>query len=215
MSGIHVRVAAAALIFTAIACAEKTLEPAVALSPRFTIQVTATARRTPDAQQLWVVAAYFRPPLPGDAPDDTAYVLDTARVNVTGGPQQINLKIDLTTCLADPARHGGKTYPLVGAERIGMLELNRRIAAAQRRGRVLWPVPDAVSGAFAMLTGWLPGAPLSADQWALLKAGNVLEGENGMKALGVTPRPLGLFLDRWMVRDRKHGRFGTKIAAPR
>ena len=119
------------------------------------------------------------------------------------------------SALADPARHGGKTYPLAGAERIGMLELNRRIAAAQRRGRVLWPVPDAVSAAFAMLTGWLPGAPLSADQWALLKAGNVLEGENGMKALGVTPRPLGLFLDRWMVRYRKHGLFGTKIAAPR
>jgi hypothetical protein len=24
------------------------------------------------------------------------------------------------------------------------------------------------------------------------------------------PRPLGLFLERWMVRYRNHGRFGTK-----
>jgi NADH dehydrogenase len=117
--------------------------------------------------------------------------------------------------LADPARHGGKTYAIAGPERVGMLELNRRIAAAQRRERAFWPLPDAVSGAFATLTGWLPGAPLSADQWALLKAGNVLEGENGMKALGVTPRPLSLFLERWMVRYRKHGRFGAKVTVPR
>jgi NADH dehydrogenase len=63
------------------------------------------------------------------------------------------------------------------------------------------------------LTGWLPGAPLSADQWALLRGGNVLNGENGLKALGVTPRPLSLFLDRWMVRYRKHGRFGDRASA--
>jgi NADH dehydrogenase len=117
--------------------------------------------------------------------------------------------------LAEPARHGGKTYAIAGPERIAMLDLNHRIAAAQRRDRVFWALPDAVSGAFATLTGWLPGAPLSRDQWALLKAGNVLEGENGLKALGVTPRPLALFLDRWMVRYRKHGRFGVKVTAPR
>ena len=26
--------------------------------------------------------------------------------------------------------------------------------------------------------------------------------------LGIKPRPLGLFLDKWMLRYRKHGRFG-------
>ena len=31
----------------------------------------------------------------------------------------------------------------------------------------------AVGGAIAALTGWLPGAPINSDQWALLKAGNV------------------------------------------
>ena len=35
----------------------------------------------------------------------------------------------------------------------------------------------------------------------------------GIAALGVTARPLGLFLDRWMVRYRKHGRFGGKASA--
>ena len=38
-------------------------------------------------------------------------------------------------------------------------------------------------------------------------------GKPGLKELGVTPHPLGLFLDRWMVRYRKHGRFGDKQAS--
>ena len=117
----------------------------------------------------------------------------------------------IANALADPARHGGKTYDIAGPEPIAMLDLNRRIASAQARERGFIALPDAVSGAFAALTGWLPGAPLSSDQWALLEAGNVLHGANGMDALGVTPRPLGLFLDRWMVRYRKHGRFGAKV----
>ena len=116
----------------------------------------------------------------------------------------------IANALADPARHGGKAYDIAGPEAIAMLDLNRRIAAAQGRERGFLALPDAVSGAFAALTGWLPGAPLSSDQWALLKAGNVLHGVNGMDALGVDPRPLGLFLERWMVRYRKHGRFGAK-----
>ena len=116
----------------------------------------------------------------------------------------------IANALSDPARHGAKTYDIAGPEPISMLDLNRRIAAAQGRERGFLALPDPVSGAFAAMTGWLPGAPLSSDQWALLKAGNVLHGANGMDALGVTPRPLGLFLERWMVRYRKHGRFGTK-----
>jgi NADH dehydrogenase len=116
--------------------------------------------------------------------------------------------------LAAPGRHGGKTFELGGPEAITMLELHQRIAAAQGRARSFLPLPDAVSAAFAAMTGWLPGAPLSRDQWALLKAGNVASGKlPGMKQLGVVPRPLGLFLDKWMVRYRKHGRFGDTARA--
>ncbi|MFX8362508.1 hypothetical protein ABTL34_19285, partial [Acinetobacter baumannii] len=73
---------------------------------------------------------------------------------------------------------------------------------------------DAVSGTIATLTGWLPGAPLSRDQWHLLQQGNVVSGTlPGLADLGVTARPLALVLDRWMVRFRKYGRFGTKTRA--
>ena len=70
-----------------------------------------------------------------------------------------------------------------------------------------WAVPDALSAMFAAL----PGTPMNSDQWKLLKRGNVASGAlPGCTQLGVQPRPLGLFLDRWMTRYRKHGRFGDK-----
>jgi len=116
--------------------------------------------------------------------------------------------------LSDPDKHGGKTFELGGPEEITMLDLNQRIAKAQHRKRGFIELPDAVSAAFAAATGWLPGAPITSDQFALLKAGNVASGKKpGFKQLGLVPRPLGLFLDRWMVQYRKHGRFGAAQGA--
>lgn len=116
--------------------------------------------------------------------------------------------------LADPAAHGGKTFDLAGPEAVTMMELNRRIAAAAGRSTVLVPLPDGVSGLIAAATGWLPGAPITSDQWKLLKAGNVASGTvPGIAALGVQPRPMGLFLERWLVRFRKQGRFSDRAAA--
>ena len=116
--------------------------------------------------------------------------------------------------LADPGRHGGKTFELAGPEVVTMLELHQRLGAAQGRQRLFVELPDFVSAAFAALTGWLPGAPLTRDQWALLSKGSVASGGlGGLKELGVAAHPLGLFLDRWMLRFRKHGRFGAKSRA--
>ena len=119
-----------------------------------------------------------------------------------------DLALAICTALENPAAHGGKTFELGGPEVVTMGELNRRVALAAGRSPLFAELPDAVSAAFAMLTGWLPFAPLSRQQWKLLKAGNVTSGQlPGCLALGITPRPMGLFLDRWLVRFRKHGRF--------
>lgn len=107
----------------------------------------------------------------------------------------------------------GRTYEIAGPEVLTMLEINQRIAAAQCRKRAFIELPDAVSGAIASL----PLAPISRDQWALLKAGNVADpGQPGIADLRVEPRPLSLFLERWMVRFRKNGRFneGSTMPAP-
>jgi NADH dehydrogenase len=59
--------------------------------------------------------------------------------------------------------------------------------------------------------GWLPGAPMTNDQWLMLQRPNVVSGENGCKALGVDPTPLQAVAPNWMVRFRRQGRF-TKLA---
>ena len=112
----------------------------------------------------------------------------------------------VVAALGDPVRHGGTIYEIAGPEVMTMGDLHRRIAAAQGRSRRFIAVPDWLSALFAAI----PGTPMSADQWALLKRGNVASGNlPGIADLGVSPHPLGLFLDRWMIRYRSHGRFGA------
>ncbi|MXO65366.1 complex I NDUFA9 subunit family protein [Altericroceibacterium endophyticum] len=114
----------------------------------------------------------------------------------------------VANAIADPVKHGGKTYELAGPEVLTMGDINRRIAAAQERKRRFIEMSDSLSSLFASL----PGTPMSKDQWNLLQQGSVATRDYpGIEELGVNPHPLGLMLDRWMVRFRKHGRF-TKAA---
>ena len=112
--------------------------------------------------------------------------------------------------LEQPGKHGGMAYELGGPEKLTMMEINQRIADAQRRKRTFLPLPDGVSAAFAAL----PGTPMGSDQWMLLKEGNVTGSKApGFEKFGIEPKPLGLFLDKWMTRFRKHGRFAERLSA--
>ncbi|HAU22977.1 MAG TPA: complex I NDUFA9 subunit family protein [Erythrobacter sp.] len=120
-----------------------------------------------------------------------------------------DVALAIAEALANPAKHGGKTYELGGPEQISMMELNMRIADAQHRKRHFLAVPDAISALFAAL----PLTPINSDQWALLKQGNCTSGDYpGFKELGIKPRPLDAYLDKWMVRYRQHGRFSKSEA---
>ena len=112
----------------------------------------------------------------------------------------------VAVALEHPELHGGRIYELGGPEQLSLMQIHERIAAAQGRKRTFLAVPDAISATFASL----PGTPMSRDQWTLLKPGStVAPGAFGFAELGIEPKPLGLFLDKWMLRYRKHGRFGA------
>jgi hypothetical protein len=81
---------------------------------------------------------------------------------------------------------------------------------AQTTGRspTFVDMPDAVASLMARLTGWMPGAPLTSDQWTMLQSDNVVpEGAPGLAALGVDATPMAAVAPGWLVRFRPHGRF--------
>jgi NADH dehydrogenase len=112
----------------------------------------------------------------------------------------------------DPRSHGGRTYELGGPQVLTMIELNRWIAEATGRGsKPVVPIPDPVAGFFARAAGWLPGAPITGDQWLMMQRDNVVsEGATGFEAFGISPSPLAAIAEGWLTAYRRSGRFAAK-----
>ena len=89
----------------------------------------------------------------------------------------------------DPA-HRGKTYEIGGPEVMTMRELTRQIGVAAGQSTQLVDMPDFAADLMSRL-GFLPGAPLTRDQWISLQSDNVV-GPNagGLSAFGIDPVPL-------------------------
>jgi len=110
--------------------------------------------------------------------------------------------------LADAGQYAGQTFDLGGPDVITMGALIRWIAIAIGREPSIVELPDFAGSALSKL-GFLPGAPITADQWKMLQTDNVVTGTDGLAAFGITPTPLGSVAPAWLVRYRREGRFGT------
>lgn len=116
-----------------------------------------------------------------------------------------------TACLEQPNAHAGKIYEIGGPETFSMLELNQWIAMATGRSPIFAPVPNPLAKIMAVTTGWLPGAPITSDQFKMLAVDNVVTGEDGCEAFGITPSSLDSIAHDWLDLYRSHGRFGDKV----
>lgn len=108
---------------------------------------------------------------------------------------------------------GGETLELGGPVVLSMIELNRWIARAIGRDPVFVEVPDVAAMLLARGTGWMPGAPITLDQYKMLGSDNVVTGPDGLAAFGIVPTPLDAVAHDWLNIYRKHGRFGTQANA--
>jgi uncharacterized protein YbjT (DUF2867 family) len=106
----------------------------------------------------------------------------------------------------NPKPHAGRLYELGGPQVMTMAELNRWICRATGRNRTVVEIPDALARPLVRLTGWLPGAPMTWDQWLMLQRDNVAAGP-GFEAFGLRPAPLAAVSRDWLTRYRRHGRF--------
>ena len=109
----------------------------------------------------------------------------------------------------DPQSHAGRSYELGGPQVLTMRELMQWICRETGRGRPLVDIPDPLSGLLASLTGWLPGAPITRDQWLMMGRDNVASGP-GFEAFGFRPTPLAAVAEGWMSLYRRRGRFATQ-----
>ena len=110
----------------------------------------------------------------------------------------------------DPQVHGGKTYEIGGPARMSMIELHRAVLELTGQKPDLVEMPDLFGKALSYL-GFLPGAPLTRDQWLMLSQDNVpAEGAPGLEAFGIKPTPLAAVGGEWL------GRFhGNRFAGQR
>jgi NADH dehydrogenase len=95
-----------------------------------------------------------------------------------------------------PDAYGGKTYEIGGPQVLTMRELTTEILKAAGRDPELVDVPGPVASALSWL-GFLPGAPLTRDQWLMLQHDNVAEGP-GLDAFRVHPTPFGAVAPGWL-----------------
>jgi len=112
----------------------------------------------------------------------------------------------------DPKRCAGKTYEIGGPQKLSMVELHHAILAITGQKPEIAPVPDLFAGMLAKL-GFLPGAPLTQDQWLMLQQDNVPSGElPGLEAFDIRPTPLGAVAYEWLDRFRGN-RFAGRHAS--
>jgi NADH dehydrogenase len=107
------------------------------------------------------------------------------------------------------AHQDGRVLELGGPEIFSMMELNRWIAKAIGRTPLFVEVPDIAAKMLAKGTGWMPGTPITEDQYKMLGSDNVVTGTDGLAAYAIVPTPIDVIAADWLDIYRKHGRFGS------
>jgi NADH dehydrogenase len=111
----------------------------------------------------------------------------------------------------DPGRYGGKAYEIAGPQVMSMVELQRTILEVTGQQPEIVAMPD-LFGSLLSQFGWLPGAPLTRDQWLMLQRDNVASGElPGLEAFGIQPTPLAAVAPEWLGRFRGNRFAGRRI----
>ncbi|MEI9989169.1 MAG: complex I NDUFA9 subunit family protein [Rhizomicrobium sp.] len=109
--------------------------------------------------------------------------------------------------LAQDPSLGGRIYELGGPAVYTFKELMQIVLRETGRQRLLVPVPFALATLKALFLQFLPKPLLTPDQVTLLKSDNVVTGENGLGALGITPTSVEAEVPAYLWRFRSKGQY--------
>jgi NADH dehydrogenase len=126
-----------------------------------------------------------------------APVLPLARANAKFAPVYVG---DVAEAFARAIAHpqtASHVYELFGPNAITLAELVRWTADIIGKRRWIIPLPDALGAIQAHVGEWLPGKPISRDNFKSLKIDSV--GTNdGLAALGIVATPMDIIVPRML-----------------
>ena len=138
----------------------------------------------------------FLPVIAGKRNFQPVYVRDVARA--------------IAMAALDPGRFGGKTFEIGGPQVMSMAGLHHAVLEITGQDPEIVHMPDFMASAIARF-GWLPGAPLTRDQWLMLQRDNVPHaGAAGLEAFGIEPTPLAAVGYEWLGRFHRGGKFAGR-----
>lgn len=110
----------------------------------------------------------------------------------------------------EPRLYSGNCYEIGGPQVMSMVELHKAILELTGQDPEIIPTPDFITNLIAYL-GFLPGAPLTRDQWMMLQRDNVAaKGAAGLEAFGIDPTPLAAVGHEWLGRFNRGGRLAGR-----
>jgi NADH dehydrogenase len=112
----------------------------------------------------------------------------------------------------DGAVAGGRVYELGGPEIVSFRDCLEIVLRETHRSRPFVTIPFGAAALLGKAVGWLPGAPITADQVEQLKVDNVVseaavaDGRT-LEALGVEPRTMAAILPSYLWSYRPKGQY--------
>ncbi|HEY6940707.1 complex I NDUFA9 subunit family protein [Dokdonella sp.] len=94
----------------------------------------------------------------------------------------------------------GRCYELGGPRVIELAEIVRWTARMIGKRRVVLPLPDALGRVQALVGEWLPGKPISRDNFRSLQFDSVAR-DDGLAALGIVATPMEAIMPRLLGGD--------------
>jgi uncharacterized protein YbjT (DUF2867 family) len=126
---------------------------------------------------------------------------------------------EVIASLVDRDEASGQILELGGPEVFTFKQLMEFTLSTIGRKRLLVPVPWIIAKVMGIVMGYLPGAPLTADQVKLLKTDNVVseaairEGRD-LASLGITGQSIQGIVPSYLYRYRKAGQFTASKGMP-